>query len=229
MDSPQACDPAPLAVSPPMTYFPNLFRIRNRREYPTTNLSPWDHSRMDLASSDGFHKIKRVRITHGVPSSAGFFRTSEKVEVRLPASAVGDKSALCLLIDPAQYAGTRDSPGVAYYAGGATFWLYKDSVFADFKKRKNPEVQRLADEMLASPVKTRKTATTSRVPARRQTIPNQVKIDVWQRDSGRCVECGSNSELEFDHIISLKMGGANTFRNLQLLCGPCNRSKGAAL
>lgn len=64
---------------------------------------------------------------------------------------------------------------------------------------------------------------------RRKPIPQDVRVTVWQRDGGRCVECGSNEELEFDHIIPLAMGGANTLRNLQLLCRPCNRRKGASL
>lgn len=64
---------------------------------------------------------------------------------------------------------------------------------------------------------------------RRAHIPQDVKVLVWQRDGGRCVECGSQSDLEFDHIIPLAMGGSNTARNLQLLCEPCNRRKGATL
>ena len=63
----------------------------------------------------------------------------------------------------------------------------------------------------------------------RQPIPQEVKLLVWQRDRGRCVECGVQSELEFDHIIPLAMGGSNTDRNLQLLCETCNRRKGATL
>lgn len=66
-------------------------------------------------------------------------------------------------------------------------------------------------------------------PGKRQAIPTEVKTQVWQRDKGQCVECGSNQNLEFDHIIPLALGGANTFRNLQLLCEMCNRRKGAAL
>lgn len=66
-------------------------------------------------------------------------------------------------------------------------------------------------------------------PAKRPAIPQAVKVSVWQRDAGRCVDCGSNKELEFDHIIPLAMGGANTMRNLQLLCSTCNRRKGASL
>jgi hypothetical protein len=65
--------------------------------------------------------------------------------------------------------------------------------------------------------------------AKRQAIPNDVKMLVWRRDHGRCVECGSNEALEYDHIIPVAMGGSNTERNLQLLCEPCNRRKGASL
>ncbi len=65
--------------------------------------------------------------------------------------------------------------------------------------------------------------------AKRQPIPQQVKIVVWQRDQGRCVECGSSSGMEYDHIIPLCMGGSNTARNLQLLCSTCNRRKGGSL
>lgn len=66
-------------------------------------------------------------------------------------------------------------------------------------------------------------------PRRRETIPQAVKVEVWQRDGGRCVECSSRDRLEFDHMIPLSMGGSNTARNLQLLCETCNRRKGASL
>ena len=63
----------------------------------------------------------------------------------------------------------------------------------------------------------------------RQPIPQDIKTRVWQRDEGKCVNCGSNEKLEYDHIIPVVKGGANTFRNIQLLCEPCNRSKGAKI
>lgn len=72
--------------------------------------------------------------------------------------------------------------------------------------------------------KTKKSA--SPKPAR-ESIPPAVKREVWQRDQGKCVECGRNKNLEFDHIIPVSKGGGNTVRNLQLLCEKCNRSKSA--
>lgn len=60
-------------------------------------------------------------------------------------------------------------------------------------------------------------------------ITQDIKRAVWERCGGRCVECGADSLLEFDHVIPLAMGGSNTERNLQLLCADCNRSKGDGL
>jgi 5-methylcytosine-specific restriction endonuclease McrA len=65
--------------------------------------------------------------------------------------------------------------------------------------------------------------------ARRQPIPRAVRYDVFKRDNGRCVECGSTFDLQFDHIIPVAMGGATSVENLQLLCSDCNLRKGANL
>jgi hypothetical protein len=63
-------------------------------------------------------------------------------------------------------------------------------------------------------------------PARREAIPRAIQREVWQRDSGHCVECGTQEKLCFDHIVPFSRGGSNTVRNLQLLCERCNLSKG---
>jgi 5-methylcytosine-specific restriction endonuclease McrA len=64
---------------------------------------------------------------------------------------------------------------------------------------------------------------------RREPIPRDVRLAVWRRDGGRCVECDGDFELQYDHVIPFSMGGASSVENLQLLCADCNRAKGAAL
>lgn len=56
-------------------------------------------------------------------------------------------------------------------------------------------------------------------------IPQDVKTAVYQRDGGKCVECGAADYLEFDHVIPFSRGGASSVENLQLLCRRCNQSK----
>jgi len=63
----------------------------------------------------------------------------------------------------------------------------------------------------------------------RESIPTKIKDQVWRRDQGVCAECGSKEKLEFDHIIPISKGGANSYRNIQLLCEPCNRRKSAKI
>ena len=60
---------------------------------------------------------------------------------------------------------------------------------------------------------------------KRETIPQDVMDKVWNRDGGMCVKCGSQENLEFDHIIPFSKGGATTYRNMQLLCKKCNLDK----
>lgn len=57
-------------------------------------------------------------------------------------------------------------------------------------------------------------------------IPSFVKVEVWKRDKGRCVLCGSTKNLHFDHIIPYSKGGSSLLAaNVQLLCSRCNISK----
>jgi 5-methylcytosine-specific restriction endonuclease McrA len=62
---------------------------------------------------------------------------------------------------------------------------------------------------------------------RREPIPRAVRRAVWERDGGACVQCGDAFDLQFDHVIPVALGGASRADNLQVLCGPCNRAKGA--
>ncbi|MGX1811439.1 TerD family protein [Nocardia sp. NPDC055321] len=60
-------------------------------------------------------------------------------------------------------------------------------------------------------------------------VPQDVKARVWQRDGGKCVQCGDKRYLEFDHVIPWSQGGATSVDNLQILCRGCNARKGARI
>lgn len=62
--------------------------------------------------------------------------------------------------------------------------------------------------------------------ARRERIPEEVRLFVWTRDEGRCVRCAAEDDLQFDHVIPVARGGGNAPENIQILCGICNRAKG---
>ena len=62
-----------------------------------------------------------------------------------------------------------------------------------------------------------------------QAIPPRVKLRVWERCNGRCALTGRKlrpgDAYEFDHIISLIMGGAHAEANLQLVSRGAHKEK----
>lgn len=57
-------------------------------------------------------------------------------------------------------------------------------------------------------------------------IPTAVKVEVWKRDGGKCVLCGSRDNLHFDHDLPYSKGGSSLLaRNIQLLCARHNLQK----
>lgn len=89
---------------------------------------------------------------------------------------------------------------------------------------------------LRRPVRLRSTSSSSTskprlaaAPSDTEPISVDTRLFVWQRDGGACRNCGSTTNLHFDHVIPLSWGGASTADNVQLLCRDCNLKKGASL
>ena len=64
----------------------------------------------------------------------------------------------------------------------------------------------------------------------------QVRLALWQRmqkasgkETPACIGCQRSpgfDYMEVDHMTLRSKGGEHVWTNVQLLCGPCNRSKG---
>jgi 5-methylcytosine-specific restriction endonuclease McrA len=49
---------------------------------------------------------------------------------------------------------------------------------------------------------------------------------IYKRDNHRCQYCGSTRSLTIDHIVPKSKGGADSWQNMVVACGPCNTKKG---
>lgn len=84
----------------------------------------------------------------------------------------------------------------------------------------------IVDKMMARRLKELEIETGSVIlEHQRHPIPRDVRILVWQRDGSKCVHCGSQEELEIDHIQPPAQGGSNQAGNLQILCAKCRGEK----
>lgn len=64
----------------------------------------------------------------------------------------------------------------------------------------------------------------------RRAIPSWVKQAVYKRDKGRCVICGAEDQLHFDHDLPYSKGGTGlTPHNVRILCARHNLQKGARI
>jgi hypothetical protein len=115
------------------------------------------------------------------------------------------------------------------------YWLFDSKFYKDSDNLSADEVKALliARQKLTTQrinrAKSISALDSDPIISRRGAIPDDIKLLVWERDHGKCVKCGSNVELQYDHIIPFALGGANTPENLQVLCGKCNRAKSASV
>jgi hypothetical protein len=129
----------------------------------------------------------------------------------------------------------RESPVAVAVDERRTWWMFRDRVFweddglgadevmalaLERERRRRRRIDRALDAMSGE---------RDAGEPRRPPIPEEVRRQVFRRDGGRCAACGGDELLQFDHVIPVALGGASTPANLQLLCAPCNRAKGASL
>lgn len=110
-----------------------------------------------------------------------------------------------------------------WYSDMGIYWADEDLtdeevglILWDRKRKSDNRLERLRKQRLSE---------VSAPASRRKPIPDDVKTFVWDRDRGRCARCGSEEELQFDHIIPVAKGGGASTENIQILCGNCNRQK----
>jgi hypothetical protein len=117
--------------------------------------------------------------------------------------------------------------------GPRTWWAFDDRIWWEDEELEPADVVALVRERDRKRARRLERAHAAlageEASVRRDPLPREVRRAVWERDGGRCVACGADFELQFDHVIPHALGGADTVENLQVLCAPCNQAKGASL
>lgn len=117
--------------------------------------------------------------------------------------------------------------------GDRTWWMWRGEVVCERDGLTAGDVRALLEARAAAQQRrlTHAHAVAAKAPAaaQRQWIPREVRRAVWERDGGCCTLCGSAFELQYDHVIPVALGGTSDAANLQILCGDCNRRKGASV
>ncbi len=118
--------------------------------------------------------------------------------------------------------------------GRRTLWYFLDRFYWDDDGLDADDIKALVLQRrrrLQQKVQTARSMLSAEAAGRpaRAPIPSELRRAVFERDGGRCVECGSNFDLQYDHVLPVALGGATTLKNLQLLCAECNRRKSDTL
>lgn len=130
---------------------------------------------------------------------------------------------------------SNDEPVCFGRVGERQYWLHAGKWYSDNEDLQLEQVvallgtRNLRKEDTLRRARTLAAAGALPTPTSRKAIPKDVTAFVFRRDGGACCECGTQQEIQFDHIIPISFGGSSEAENLQLLCGPCNRRKGASV
>ena len=142
--------------------------------------------------------------------------------------------------DDAELQPTKYEEDIAYsYLNFIYFWQYRgDSIFVDNLPKFSSHYEFIKDKVkeyfyetdkqyvnLKNKIKRMEGVITGKLK-RRNFITDDVVVTVFERDDGKCGECGSINNLQLDHIIPFSRGGSDDAENLRLLCQSCNARRG---
>lgn len=103
-------------------------------------------------------------------------------------------------------------------------WCYK-GFFELVDTKIVPSGPRKVFKYYLKPVERKPLGRVIELPTNRM-IPTEVKLEVWRRDHGKCVRCGSTQNLHYDHVIPVAKGGSSLVaENVQILCAKHNLEK----
>ena len=131
-------------------------------------------------------------------------------------------------------AAQKENPVSLLSNGKKTLWYFHDCFYWDDDGLDREDVKALVlqrERRLQQKLQTARSLMRADEAGRptRIPIPADLRRVVFERDGGRCVECGSNFDLQYDHVLPVALGGATTVENLQILCANCNRRKSDSL
>jgi 5-methylcytosine-specific restriction endonuclease McrA len=124
----------------------------------------------------------------------------------------------------------QDDPAALLRDGKRTLWTLHDCFYWEDEGLSADDVKALIHQRERRAQQKLNTAR-SLMRAEQAGRPTRVGISsdlrraVFERDGGRCVQCESTFNLQYDHILPVARGGATTLENLQLLCADCNLDK----
>ena len=129
----------------------------------------------------------------------------------------------------------KTSPRMLLKGHGRQWWWYSDRFWWDDTRLSTRELQAAVHEADLMAALRRHLTDVARVSASGSingdgalgALPDHVRVEVWRRDDGRCVDCGSEEDLGFALVgVSETEPDAPSVDEIELLCKLCSSLRG---
>lgn len=126
-------------------------------------------------------------------------------------------------------ASQRELPVLVTRKDGLRWWWYRDRFWWDDEGLTATDVENIVLQTDLDRKQQSDAVARARVvllgeagaPLAEERVSESVRLAVWRRDLGRCVDCGSFESVVFDHIVPISQGGSDTAVNVELRCRSC--------